>query len=87
MPHPVGIIIGKNVRIGNDVKIYQNVTIGGMDGNYPSIGNGVTIYAGSNIIGNVTIGDNAVIGAGSVVVKDIPSQAVAVGNPARPLTR
>lgn len=86
LPHPVGIVIGKNVAMGHGCRIYQNVTIGAKDGDgekYPCIGNNVTIYANACIIGNVYIGDNVIIGAGSVVTKDIPSNSVAVGNPAR----
>jgi len=85
-PHPVGIVIGKHVEIGQRCRIYQNVTIGAKDGigvGYPCIGNYVTIYANVCIIGNVYIGDNVIIGAGSVVTRDIPSNSIAVGNPAR----
>ena len=51
--------------------------------NYPKIGNNVTIYAGACVSGGITIGDNVVIGANAVVTKDVPDNAVVVGNPAR----
>ena len=59
------------------------VTIGEKDGNRPTIGSNVQLHAGCIVIGNIKIGDNAIIGAGAVVVKNIPKDAVAVGNPAR----
>jgi len=88
-PHPVGIVIGLNVNIGYDCIIYQNVTIGTKDtanyknGKYPKIGNNVIIYPNSVIIGDIEIGDNAVIGAGSIVLKNVPSGKVVFGNPAK----
>lgn len=83
-PHPIGIVIHPNVRIGKNCRIYQNVTIGGpKDGELPVLGDNVIVFPNSCIIGNITIGDNAVIGAGSAVVNDIPANAVAAGNPAK----
>ena len=85
-PHPIGIVITKDVVIGKNCVIYQNVTIGKkhrVQDNPAMIGDNVRIYANSCIIGEVTIGDNAIIGAGSVVLEDIPANAIAAGNPAK----
>ena len=85
-PHPLGIVIGKGVSIGNGCRIYQNVTIGlknETDTQYPKIGNNVTIYANSIIIGDIVIGDNTIIGASTVVTKSIPPNSIVAGNPAK----
>lgn len=88
-PHPVGIVIGRNVKIGKDCIIYQNVTIGTketknfMNAPYPTLGNNVTIFANSVIFGDITIGHNSVIGAGSVVFSNIPPNSIVVGNPGK----
>lgn len=89
-PHPIGIVIATCGDIGKNCRIYQNVTIGAkredlakFQENYPKIGNNVTIYAGACVIGGITVGDNAIIGANAVVGKDVPANAVVVGNPAR----
>ena len=84
-PHPTGIVVTRKAEIGRRARIYQNVTIGvkntgSKDG--PKIGDDVTIYAGAAIIGNVTIGDGAVIGANSVVIDDVPKETVVGGVPA-----
>ena len=78
----LGIVISKAAVIGNNCQIYQNVTIvAGKDG-YPIIGNNVTIYAKSEIIGNITIGDNAVIGACSFVNDNVMPNEIVGGVPA-----
>lgn len=85
-PHPLGIVIGEGVIIGNNVTIYQNVTLGRKDkeiNKYPIIGDNVTIYAGAKILGNVKIGNNAIVGANAVVLKDVPDNSIAVGVPAK----
>lgn len=87
--HGHSVVINNFTVIGDNCTIRHNTTIGNKqsaDGTFtksPVIGNGVDIGASVCIIGNITIGDNAVIGAGAVVVKSIPAGAIAVGNPAR----
>ena len=85
-PHRgLGVVINPDCEIGRNVRIGTNVVIGGSSGNpnCPKIEDNVEIGAGALIFGDVTIGCNSIIGGGSVVVKDIPSYTVAVGNPAR----
>lgn len=87
--HGLGTVIGSNVEVGNDCTIYHNVTIGTRyytDKIKPKIGNNVIVYAGVKVIGNICIGDNAVIGANSVVTKDVPVNEVWAGVPAKKLT-
>lgn len=77
-------------KAGKNLSVYQQVTIGKnpKDGNIPpTIGNNVNIYAGAKLMGNIIIGDNVDIGAGSVVTKSVPSNCVVVGNPARIIKR
>lgn len=88
LPHPIGIVIGDGVVIKDDVMIFQQVTIGshgkrGLEFAYPVIENKVKIFPGAKIIGGVTIGENAIIGANSVVNRDVPAYATAVGIPCR----
>jgi len=83
LPHQYNITIGDGVVVGSNCQIYHNVTIGQNNGKYPIIEDGVTIYTGAIIIGNIKIGSNAIIGAGSVVTKDVPSNYIAAGIPAK----
>ena len=81
LPHPIGIVIGDGAIIGDDVRIYQHVTIGSRclsSPTYPSLGDGVLVGAGAKIIGGVSIGEKAKIGAGAIVVKDVHPHAVAI---------
>lgn len=90
LPHPIGIVIGEGVKIANNCVIYQNVTLGRKDRNiskYPVIGNNVTIYAGAKIVGDVKIGNNAIIGTNAVVLEDVPENSIAVGIPAKIIKR
>ena len=81
----IGVVIHARVVIGKNCIIGANVTIGGKSGWYevPIIGNNVSISAGARIIGPVRIGDNVEIGANAVVVKDVPSNCVVAGVPAK----
>jgi serine O-acetyltransferase len=84
LPHPVGVVISSDSSIGENVSILQNVTIGG-NGNRiaPRIGDNVTIHSGAVVVGDIDIGDGAVIGANSVVLSDVPPDTTVVGTPAR----
>lgn len=86
LDHATGIVIGANVVIGDEVTILQNVSIGRhseLPARSPRIGRGVYIGGGATILGDISIGDFAKIGAGTVVTSDIPAGCTAVGNPAR----
>lgn len=81
-PHLNGIVINNLARIGNRCTIFHQVTIGIASGGHvgaPVIGDGVTIGAGSKIIGPVVIGDEAIIGANAVITKSVPKGATVVG--------
>ncbi len=86
-PHPLCIVIGDGVKIGKGTMIWQQVTLGshgrfGIEADYPVIGTNVRIYANASILGAVSIGNDAVIGAHAVVTKNVPSGMVAYGIPA-----
>lgn len=83
LPHPMGIVIGEGVEIGDSVSIYQQVTIGQNRGKYPKIGDNVIIYAGAKIVGAIVVGNGAVIGTNAVVISSIPDNAIVAGNPAK----
>lgn len=85
--HGVGSVIGARCRIGDNCTIHQNCTLGDRNGGRPTIGDNVTIYAGSMILGNISIGDNTIIGANSVVTESCPANSVLVGTPARIIKR
>jgi serine O-acetyltransferase len=86
--HGAGVVIGETSEIGDDVTIYQGVVLGGVSlqkgKRHPTIGNKVVIGAGGIVLGPVTIGDGCKIGAGSVVVTNIPPCTTAIGIPAKP---
>jgi len=83
-PHPNNIIIGGNAVFKNKVVIFHSVTVGkknpGMTGGMPSFGNNIVIGSGSAILGQSNISDNIVIGANSVVTKNVPTESTVVGN-------
>ena len=83
--HGMGVVIGETTIIGDDVLIYQGVTLGGTGKDsgkrHPTICDRVTIGAGAKILGNITIGSDSNIGAGSVVIDDVPEHSTVVGVP------
>jgi serine O-acetyltransferase len=85
--HGMGVVIGATAEIGDDVMLYHGVTLGGRSlakvKRHPTLGSGVTVGAGAKILGAIEVGDGVQIGANSVVVKDIPTGAIATGIPAR----
>jgi len=85
--HGEGVVIGETTIIGDDVLIYQQVTLGGTGAEHgkrhPTIGNNVIIGAGAKVLGNITIGNNVRIGAGSVVIDNVPDDCTVVGVPGR----
>lgn len=89
--HGIGVVIGETSEIGDDVTIYQGVSLGGVSlsktKRHPTLKNGVIVGAGAKVLGNITIGENAKIGANSVVIKDVPADSTAVGIPARVLDK
>lgn len=89
--HGNGVIIGETAIIGNNVTLYQGVTLGGTGKEtgkrHPTIGNNVMISAGAKVIGSFTVGDNSKIGAGSVVLSEVPPNSTVVGIPGRVVKR
>ena len=87
--HATGVVIGETSQIDENVSIFQGVTLGGRgteDGDrHPKIKSGVSIYASSTILGNITIGKNSVVAAGSLVLKDVDSDTTVAGVPAKVL--
>jgi len=85
--HGAGVVIGETCEIGNNVVIYQGVTLGGTGKDkgkrHPTVGDNVMIGAGAIILGPVKIGNNSKIGAGSIVLKDVPPNSTIVGVPGR----
>ena len=85
--HGTGIVIGETAEIGNNVTLYQGVTLGGTGKEkgkrHPTIGNNVVVASGAKVLGSFTVGDHAKIGAGSVVLKPVPPYATVVGIPGR----
>ena len=98
MDHGLGIVIGETTEIGENVTIYQGVTLGGImpsiesesqrnQKRHPTIGNNVIIGSGAQILGAIKVGDNARIGANSVVSRDVPANVTVAGVPAREFAR
>ena len=89
--HGSGVIIGETTIIGDNVTLYQGVTLGGtgkeQGKRHPTIGNNVMISTGAKVLGSFTIGDNSKIGAGSVVLEEVPPGSTVVGVPGRVVKR
>lgn len=89
--HGMGLVIGETAIIGNDVILYQGVTLGGTElkrkKRHPTIGDRVVIGAGAKVLGDIMIGNGTRIGANSVVIENIPPESTVVGIPARHIAR
>jgi serine O-acetyltransferase len=85
--HGMGIVIGETCEIGDDVTLYQGVTLGGTGKEkgkrHPTLGNNVLVASGAKVLGSIMIGENSKIGAGSVVLIDVPSDSTVVGIPGK----
>lgn len=87
--HGAGVVIGETAVIGNCVTLYQGVTLGGTGfqrgKRHPTLGDNVTVGSGAKLLGPIAVGENAKIGANTVVVEDVPPGATVVGNPGHPV--
>jgi serine O-acetyltransferase len=85
--HGSGVVIGETAELGNDVTLYHGVTLGGTSWSngkrHPTLGHGVVVGAGAKILGPITLGSHAKVGANSVVIRDVPEQRTVVGIPAK----
>ena len=89
--HGMAVVVGETTIIGDDVTIYQGVTLGGTGKEkgkrHPTIGNHVVIGTGAKVLGPISVGDNARVGANAVVLDNVPDNTTMVGIPARPVDR
>ena len=87
--HGMGVVIGETAAIGDDVTMYQGVTLGGTGfatgKRHPTVEDNVTIGSGAKLLGPITVGHGAKIGANSVVIHDVPPNSTVVGNPGHPV--
>ena len=87
LDHGTGLVIGETATVGDNVSLLQGITLGGTgksdQDRHPKIGNGVLIGAGAKVLGNIKIGDCSRIGAGSVVLKEVPPRVTVAGVPAK----
>ena len=89
--HGMGVVIGETTEIGDNVTLYQGVTLGGTGKEkgkrHPTIGKNVVVSTGAKILGNITIGNNVKVGAGSVVLRNVPDNCTVVGVPGKVVVR
>jgi serine O-acetyltransferase len=90
--HGMGVVIGETAEVGDDCTLYQGVTLGGTsltrgEKRHPTLGNGVIVGSGAQVLGPFRVGDGARIGAAAVVLREVPAGATMVGNPARQVAR
>src|SRR5712671_8027804 len=89
--HGMGVVIGETAIVGNDVTLYQGVTLGGtgkeLGKRHPTIEDNVVVGGGAKILGNITVGKNCRIGAGSVVLRSVPPDSTVVGVPGHIIVR
>ena len=90
--HGMGVVVGETAEIGDDCTLYQGVTLGGTSltrgqKRHPTLGNGVIVGSGAQVLGPFQVGDGARIGAAAVVLREVPDGATMVGNPARQIAR
>jgi len=86
--HPTNVSIGRLVEIGADCLVFNDVTLGtGTIGNTPKLGDRVDVYVGARILGGVTIGNDSMVGANCVVMRDVPSSSVVLSAPSRVIPR
>ena len=87
--HGMGVVIGETAEIGSDVTLYQGVTLGGTGfqtgKRHPTVQDNVTIGSGAKLLGPITVGHGAKIGANTVVIHDVPPNSTVVGNPGHPV--
>jgi serine O-acetyltransferase len=87
--HGAGVVIGETAEIGDDVTLYQGVTLGGTGfargKRHPTIGDDVVVGSGAKLLGPITVGKGAKVGANSVVIHDVPENSTVVGNPGHPV--
>lgn len=87
--HGMGVVIGETAEVGEDVTLYQGVTLGGTGfatgKRHPTVESNVTIGSGAKLLGPITVGHGAKIGANTVVIHDVPPNSTVVGNPGRPV--
>lgn len=89
--HGMGVVIGETCEIGDNVMVYQGVTLGGTGKEkgkrHPTLKDNVLVATGAKVLGSITIGENSKVGAGSVVLKDVPPNATVVGIPGKVVMR